>query len=302
VRRRSLALAIVYSAGGVAGLVAARWVLEPIILRFGGNWRAGWWLMAALAALAAVIAWSFVRDRPADLGQVPDGSAEPAPAGSTAASAPRSSLPHFITREDWTYAEVVRSARFWIMVLALCGGSAAYTLILAVGFRHVKDLGYSDATWPIVLSTVTGSTLLGKVALGVLGDRIDPRYIWAATMAVFGAGLLMLIDSHTMWAAYTFSVSIGLGFGGGLVCMMAVLSNYYGKQVFASAAGLAALANTVVSAVAAPIGGRIRDVLGTFSPMLYFLAGWCFVAAVALFLVRPPVRRAVAAPAVAVSH
>src|SRR5579883_2905254 len=125
VRRRALALAIVYAAGGVGGLVAAR-VLNATITAAHGNWRMGWWLLAALSAFAAVIAALFIRERPADLGQAPDGIAEAAEGTQFVQAGDRGSAgaaarPSFITSEEWTFVEVLTSARFWVMSLALCG-------------------------------------------------------------------------------------------------------------------------------------------------------------------------------------
>jgi MFS family permease len=296
VRRRALALAIVYSAGGVGGFVAAQWVLNPVITAYGGNWRAGWWVMAALAGVAAVIAALFIRDRPADLGQVPDGVREPAAAGAPSRIRP---APSFITQEAWSFGEVLHSGRFWIMVLALCGGSAGYTLMLAQGWLHLTDLGHSAAERAAAVSTMTGSTLLGKLALASFGDRFDPRYIWAIATVALGGGLILVVDAHSTASLYICAVSIGFGFGGALVCMMTVLSNYYGTRAFAAAAGVAAALNTAVSFFGPVIGGLLYDRLGTYAPAFYSLAGWCFLGALALWLVRPPVRGRVAGTAAA---
>jgi MFS family permease len=301
VRRRALALAIVYAAGGVAGLVSGKFLLSPLIAAAGGDWRAGWWLYAALAAVAFVIATVFIRDRPEDMGQVPDGVADTAAPG-PATTGPLRTLPAFISREPWTGGEVARCGRFWIMVLALCGGSAGYTLFLSQGLLHLADLGYSADSRPWALAITTGSTLLGKVALGAFGDRIDPRYIWAVTSVALGIGLLIIVDAHGPFALIAFSVLIGFGFGGGLVCMMSVLSNYFGAKAFPAAAGFAGALNTIFSFILSQLGGTIRDAVGSYAPTFYSLAAWCFAGAVALVLVRPPVRHAVAGPAqVAVS-
>lgn len=299
VRRRALALAIVYAAGGVGGLFAAR-VLNWTITAAHGNWRAGWWLFAALSAIVTVVAAVFIRERPADLGQAPDGE----PGASIVGAAPGAAAdrPSFITREEWTFGEVMASGRFWVMALALCGASAGYTLFLSQGVLHLKDIGHTSAEAAIAVSITTGSTLLGKVALGLFGDRFDPRYIWVVTAISFGVGLLLVIDPRTMLGVYAFAVCIGFGFGGGLICLMTVLSNYYGPRVFPSAAGVAAALNTVLSAAIAWTGGMVYDRLGIYAPTFYSLAGWCLLSAVALLLVRPPVRRPVAgAPAVAAS-
>ncbi|MGB6449207.1 MAG: MFS transporter [Steroidobacteraceae bacterium] len=297
-RRRALAISLVYSGGAFGGLFAAR-VLNRVIVDAGGNWRAGWWLFAALAAVATVIAAVFIRERPSDLGQEPDGGPRPVHSTGAAGGARRRS---FITHEVWPFGEVLRSGRFWIMVLALCGGSAGFTLFMAQGVLHLNDLGFTTAQAAVAVSVTTGSALLGKAALALFGDVVDPRYIWAVTAAVFGIGLVLVIDPRSMHSVYLFSLCVGFGFGGGLVCMMTTLSNYYGTAVFAAAAGIAGALNTIISFVASVLGGVVYDAVGSYAPTFYILSAWCFAGAIALVLVRPPLRHAAAGrPAVAVS-
>ena len=294
VRRRALALAIVYSAGGVGGFIAAR-ALNKLVTAYA-DWRVGWWVYAGTAALAFVLAALCIRNRPSDLGQVPDGVAEPAAASTAGATgappAPAKARPAFITREVWSFRDVFHSGRFWIIALALCGGSAGYTLFLSQGIQHLIDLGHSSADAALAVSLTTGSTLLGKVVLGTFGDRIDPRYIYAFTLGVFALGFVLVLDARSMTSLYVFSVCLGLGFGGGLVCLMSVLSNYFGAEAFPVAAGLAGALNTSISFVLSAAGGYTFDHIGSFAPAFYTLAGWCLAGAVALLMMRPPVRGA----------
>jgi len=199
--------------------------------------------------------------------------------------------PTFITEERWTFGEVMRSARFWIMVLALCGGSAGYTLFLAQGVLHLKDLGFNATQAAIALSVMPGSALFGKAPLALFGDRIDPRYIWAITSAVFGLGFLLVIHPRTMFEVYLFSLCIGIGWGGCIVGLMTTIGNYYGQGAFAAAAGVAAGVNTVISFFASNIGGMVYDKLGSYAPTFVTLAVWCFAGALALALVGRPHRR-----------
>ncbi|HTX24369.1 MAG TPA: MFS transporter [Steroidobacteraceae bacterium] len=302
VRQRGLAIALVYSGGAVGGLFAAP-LLNRVITAAGGNWRAGWWLYAALAAISTTVAAVCVRDRPSDLGQQPYGAEAAPPAGrgeSTVAERTRTRAaepgigarrPAFISVERWTFAEVMRSGRFWIMVLALCGGSAGYTLFLAQGVLHLKDLGFDSTQAALALSVTTGSALLGKAPLALFGDRLDPRYIWAITSAVFGLGLILVIHPRTMLEVYLFSICVGIGWGGCIVGMMTTLGNYYGAEVFAAAAGVGGAVNTVISFCASIIGGMVYDRLGSYAPTLLSLAAWCVAGAIALALVGRPVRR-----------
>jgi MFS family permease len=295
VRRRSLALALLYSAGAIGGFVAAP--LLNKLIEATGSWRAGWWLIAALSTAAAVLALIFVRERPEDLNQVADGFGTAA-AGGVASLDTRAA---FVSRREWSFAAAARSPAYWLLLGSMLGCSGGYTLFLAHGVVHLKDLGHSAGigAWAVGITTVSG--LIGKAILAALGDRLDPRYLFALFMAVFAVGLVVIVDANALWQVFLFSTCLGIGFGGGLVCLMTVLSNYYGTRAFASLAGLAIAINTTLSAIAPKVAGRLFDQGVGYGATFYFLAAWCFCGAVALiFLKRPSMElgdSAAAAPA-----
>ena len=135
---------------------------------------------------------------------------------------------------------------------------------------------------------MTVSGLIGKAILAAFGDRIDPRYIYASFVAVFGVGLVVIVNAHALWQVVLFAACIGIGFGGGLVCLMSVLSNYYGTAAFASLAGVAIAINTTLSAIAPKVAGHLFDRGVGYAVNFYFLAAWCFVGAIVLFVMRRP--------------
>ena len=282
VRRRSLALSVLYSAGAIGGFVAAP--LLTRLIEVTGTWRAGWWLIAALSAVAACVALALVRERPEDMGQTADAFGA-APSGNQMAIDTR---PRFVTRREWTFREAARQPAYWLLLGSVIGGSGGYSLILAQGVPHLQDLGHSARVAAWAISTMTVSGLIGKVILATFGDRIDPRYIFALFMAVFAVGLVVIVNAHALWQVILFATCIGIGFGGGLVCLMAVLSNYYGTRVFASLAGLAIAINTTLSAIAPKVAGRLFDQGIGYAVNFYFLAAWCAVGAVVLFFMRRP--------------
>jgi MFS family permease len=282
VRRRSLALSVLYSAGAIGGFVAAP--LLDRLIEVTGTWRAGWWLIAALSAVAACVALGVVRERPEDVGQTADAFGPPLADGQTALD----TRPAFVTRREWTFREAARQPTYWLLLGSLIGGSGGYSLILAHGVPHLQDLGHSARVGAWAISTMTVTGLIGKVILATFGDRIDPRYIFALFMAVFAVGLVVIVNAHALWQVFLFATCIGIGFGGGLVCLMAVLSNYYGTRVFASLAGVAIAINTTLSAIAPKVAGRLFDQGIGYGVNFYFLAAWCAVGAVVLFFMRPP--------------
>jgi MFS family permease len=299
VRRRALALAILLSGGGVGGFVAAP-LLDRLIRLSGGNWRTGWLLIAVLSAVVAVLIALFVKESPADLGQQPDGAAvgsnAVAVAGAAAARRANAWVPAalrvHVTAEEWTYAAVLKQPSLWMMFIAALGVSLSYTIFLAHGPVHLKDLGHPASAGATAISIATLSQLLAKVVVGTFGDQIDPRYIWAMFTALSGVGMLLIVHATGGAAIYPFAICLGVGFGGMIVCLMAVLSNYYGTRVYPSVVGLALAVQTTFGAIAPIVAGWAYDHYKTYNYCFYFIAVVCFAGVALLLAIRPPTRLA----------
>ena len=134
------------------------------------------------------------------------------------------------------------------------------------------------------------SSLLAKLLIAALGDRLDPRYLWGIFTLVFGVGLVIVVDARSPLLVFMFSACIGIGFGGSLVCMMAVLSNYYGVKAFAGLSGLAIALNTSLSAIAPIVAGRLYDQGFGYAGSFYATAAWCLAGGLVLLLMRRPSR------------
>ncbi len=284
VRRRALAISLILSAGGIGGFIAAR-TLNSLIAAFDGNWRVGWWLIAAMALISVVVAALFVKEKPEDLGQLPDGSV----ADEFGAVKKKSSRVH-ITGEDWTFAEVLRSPVLWLLLFCGLGMSGGFTQIMAHAIVHLQDLGNSAEVAAKSFSILVASTLIGKLMLGIFGDRIDPRYLWAIAVGFFGVGLLVVIEATTTLTLYIYAICIGAGFGGGLVCMMTVLSNYFGSKAYASVIGVTLAVQTTIGAVASYVAGDLYERQGGYSSAFIGTAILCFAGTLLLLVIRPPMR------------
>jgi len=288
VRRRALALAILLSGGGFGGFVAAR--LLDAVIRRPDNWRAGWWVVAGLSVIATLIGALAAKERPEDLGQQPDGAAAP-----LSASEPRATPAH-VTTEQWTFADALHSPALWLMLICALGVSAAFTMLVPQAGPHLHDLGHPLSAGALAISTMTLSSLLAKAIVAAVGDVIDPRYIWAAFTAICAAGMVLVIDARSTAQLYAFAVCVGSGFGAMIVCLMAVLSNYFGLEAYASIVGLAIAIQTTVSAMAPYVAGLLYDRIHTYTPAFYCVAAICLASAVILLLIRPPRLKARPAP------
>jgi MFS family permease len=294
VRRRAAAISILYSAGAIGGYFAVQYIL-PWAMRAGGGWRAGWWVIVTLSSVAALLALLFVRERPEDLGQRADGDS-----GDRGARASAAARPDYITASPGESREALSRPTYWLIVFSLVGGSGGYTLYLAHGIVHMQDLGHTVDVARGALATMTWTGLIAKaviVLFGTAAPRLDPRWLWGVFMVFFGAGLVIIVDARTPLAVNSFATCLGIGFGGGVVCLMTVLGNYYGLKAFALLSGIAIAINTTLSAIAPYVAGYLFDHGYGYGGICYFLAAWCFVGALVLFSIRRPPLPAAPTPA-----
>jgi MFS family permease len=283
VRRRALVLAILSTASGVGGFIAAP-LLNRVVEFTHGNWRMGWWLIAILSCCAVVLALLFVKEKPSDLGQEPDG-------GTVKTQQHVKHGAVYITTESWSYREVITGPFFWLMMFCQMSISCGNYVFMAHGVVHLQDLGHTrdTASWAISLMALAG--LGAKAIVGAFGDRIDPRYIWAAFMAIFGLGQFYVLQADTYPLLVIASSCMGIGFGGGVVCLATVLGNYYGMKTFAALIGLTVAINTSLSAIAPSLAGWLYDKGFGYQGVFYSIGIWCIVGSVILFIMKPPVRK-----------
>jgi OFA family oxalate/formate antiporter-like MFS transporter len=290
VRRRAFVLAILSTASAVGGFVAAP-LVNRVVALCGGNWRMGWWCMAVLSCLAAAVAFAWVKETPESLGQMPDGDTEETPSWDkqTKAKSWRGAVHR--TQEIWTYRESLSGSTYWLLMACQLAMSCGFIVFLSHGVVHLMDLGHTraSASWAISLLALVG--LLAKGIVAVLGDKLDPRYIWACFIGFFGLGQLLVVNADSTALMVAAALCMGIGFGGGVVCLAAVLSNYFGTKPFASLSGLTIAINTTLGAVTPFIAGRLYDNGYGYGGVFYTLAGWCAAGAVVMFTIKPPFKK-----------
>ena len=298
-RRRTMAISMLLTGTTIGGFVASP-VLDRLIRASGGNWRTGWWMVVACSIFAMVLAFFFVKERPADLGQFPDGEiAVLVTAPAAAASQAKRGI--YQTNEEWTLSEVWRSPASWLMLVACLAFSPGFSVYLAHGVVHLKDLGYTPAQAAFSLSVMLAASLIGNLVVGAVGDHIEPRLIWAVASLMFGAGLLFLLKAAGPAGLWVNAVLMGVGFGAYFPCIGTLPANYFGHKTYASVVGVLAAAGTISGAFGTYGAGYAYDHFGSYAPAFYGVAVLCLISFLILIALKPPVRKGVATVPVAVS-
>jgi MFS family permease len=283
-RYKGLAITIVHTGGTFGGFVAAR-LLDKVIRASGGNWRAGWWMIAGLSTICALLAMLFVRERPADLGQFPDGATA---AGSTAPPAASSARERVHkTSEHWTLLDALRTPAIWLILISLLGFSAGYPLYIAHGNAHLRDLGYSPEQAASSISIMLLCALFGTLFFATIADRIEPRITWAVASLVFAAGMLLALHASGAAGLYLYAILLGTSFGVCFSAMMVLPANYYGVKGYPQVISLMMVIGTTAGALGARIAGMVFDRVHSYTPVFYCVAGLSVLASIVLLLMKP---------------
>ncbi|MBC2777190.1 MFS transporter [Parasphingopyxis marina] len=265
VRRRALAYAIMLSASAGGGAIIAP-ALGVIVGEDGSGWRTGWWILAGLALVVTLLAATLVREYPRDLGQYPDGKAKPAAIKSDETPAKAVTV---------TLAQALGRADFWTIIVASAVTTASLSLVLAHGVANAIDAGHQTAEVGYALSIYALSGLAAKAAVGFLGDRYNPAFVWAGLLVPTALGLLTAAYIVEGSGLFLYALLIGIGTGGAIVCQPATIAHRFGASGFAKVAGAVFLLQAVAGMSAPALAGWAYTSESGYSVSFVVCAGFC---------------------------
>ncbi|MDY0012053.1 MAG: MFS transporter [Rhodocyclaceae bacterium] len=282
--RLAMVLTIMLTGTLCGGFIAAP-LFEKVITTFNGNWRAGWVLMAAASGVSCLLALLFVRNRPADLGQLQDGGvAVPAAVAGQAATVPGV----YKTDVEWSFRDTVRHPTLWMLAAGTICFLSAFGMMVGHGVVHFKDLGHDAATAALFLGLLPLAGLGGKAVVATLGDRVEPRFIWGGAMAVMGIGLALGVNATSVAALYGAALLLGVGNAAAYPCMVTLVANYFGKAAYASLMGVMLLIGALSTSAGPLAAGVVFDRFGSYLFAFYPAAALCLLGGVMILFARPP--------------
>ena len=259
-RYRGRAVGLVLSGSGVCGLMAP--LMDKFLLAHGGNWRLGWEIGAAGAVLAGIIALLFVRERPEDLGQLPDGGPK-ADAGSQREHAPSKLVTHY----QWTAGEAYRTRSYWLVVLAGLAAQFPFFLFVPHWVLHLESTGIPSGAAAFSMSLMPVSCIAGRLIGGWLMDTMNARvaFLIGLSCYLFGSLAALRVGPDSLWIADTAAVLYGIAIGWTFTCMTTCVAHYFGPAAFPKLAGTLLFWTSGGASPAAWVGGRIFDVYGGYA-------------------------------------
>lgn len=197
----------------------------------------------------------------------------------------------------WTVKQALMTPSFLILALIMTVVQTAVTSAHSILVAHIANLGEGAAPGAIAMSLLAFAGTGAKGLTGTLCERIDPRRILVAGLALQALAMALLWSASMVLVATAAATLFGLGWGMAWLSAHILLLRYFGAGIAGDMTAMATTATTL--AVLGPIGaGRIADVTGGYSLAILVFALLLAAATIiaVLFLRAPVYRPAPAAP------
>ena len=274
-RRRGAVFGVSFTA------VSALMALTPIFLGLAieaYDWRTAW-LIAAVAVWLVVIpiARFGIVDRPADVGQYPDGD-----------DAPTASSARARTAASRSRREALGEVRFWLLNLAV---AVTAMLVTALNFHQISILGEEGFTATeaatMFLPQVVGAIVAGLV-VGALADLVQARFLVATSMAILVCSLLLVGFIQPGWQVVLYAVMLGASAGAQRPLVATLLPRWYGAVHIGAIQGVSTLIGVAASAVGPVALALVSTWLGGYTEAAQLLAVMPFMIGLASLAISKP--------------
>jgi sugar phosphate permease len=280
-QRRGLVIGLLTASSATGQLLFlpfAAWLIEH------HGWRMAVTPVFVACSVVGVLAWTFLRNHPQDVGLASFGepthervSPPPPPVAMNLAT------PFAVLRD------ASRHRTFWVLfgTFFVCGLSTN-GLVQTHFISLCGDFGMGAVPAASVLAMIGAFDLVGTILSGWLSDRYDNRKLLFWYYGLRGLSLFWLPHSDfTLYGLSLFAMFYGLDWIATVPPTVRLAGTTFGKERAGMVFGWIFAAHQLGAAVAAYGAGLARTVLLSYTPALYAAGGACLLAAVAIMVIRP---------------
>jgi sugar phosphate permease len=273
-RRRGRALALVGIAASAAGFLLSP-LIAFLIVSYG--WRGALFIMGLLAgAVIVLMALALVRSRPREEQLRASGELDQLKTGQEERT----------EQQHWSYRELLTNRNF--LFLAFGAGllfASDRALVTSVA-PYLSDAGTSLQMAGFLISTLTGSSIIGKLVVGYAADYVDPRRIFLVVVALHVVLLVMFIVQPGYWIMFAISAVVGVGIGGVLPTYQVLTASVFGSASYGTVIGTATVIQQVMMMAAFRFIGEARDRSGSYNIAFEVFIAIALLAAYCIWQVR----------------
>lgn len=178
----------------------------------------------------------------------------------------------------WTRRRALRSLQFWTMSLpfALAIGAQVGFLVHQIALLEPR-IGLQLVG--VAVAVTTTMAVLGRLAMGVVVDRLNLRLVSAGFFLSQAAAIALLLATDSHAAIFLACALFGFSVGNLITLPSLIISREFDAASFGMLVGLSVAINQVIYAFGPGVVGWLRDFTGSYSASLMLCIGLETVAA-----------------------
>jgi MFS family permease len=247
--RRSTMTGIVAAGTGTGALIGPI-IVSRLVSTYG--WRISYVILGSIVLAVALLCAQFIRRDPAQKGQRPYGD-------DAEKKKVRKQDPKELSLREAAY-----TTQFWIvfgMIFSL--GFCVFAIMVHI-VSHAAELGIPTVSAANILAAIGGASVVGKVLMGKVGDRIGSRQTFIIGFILMSAALCTVFSARGEWVLFLFAALFGFAFGGCVSSESPIVAELFGLSSHGLILGVIALSFLLGGAVGPLLFGYIFDVMGSY--------------------------------------
>jgi MFS family permease len=283
IKKRSLVLGMFAGCSGLAGFV-----FPPLTtaLIYAIGWRLSWLVLAGIVFVVAVLIGGLllVRNRPEDMGLLPDGMVEPTFETETTINSSGKEGEQTV----WKARQALRIPTTWLIGVFAAANTFAAGTMGAHQVAYLNDLGFDLMTAASTVSLMAASNVAGSLAFGSLALRYNMRHLAGTGFLFQLTAMTILLSTSSLTMIYVYAVFMGMATGSLMTAMPTFVSAYYGRVRYAKVMGVVFPFQVVAHAAGAMIAGLIYDTTAAYTSAFIIAIILGLIGLFCSFMARPP--------------
>jgi OFA family oxalate/formate antiporter-like MFS transporter len=263
------ALGVMASGFGASGLMVPIivWLIEAY------QWRSTL-ILLGLGTLGLGVPLSFViRNKPEQYGYFPDGGLT---RGTILHEEIRSS------KDGIRFRQVLKNRSFLFLNLTEAIRMMAVSTVATHVMPYFSSVGISRSKAGLVAGAIPLFSIIGRLALGWLGDIFEKRYVMALAFGLMSVGMLMFCYVQIGWIILLFLLLFPPSFGGTMVLRGSILREYFGRDSLGKMLGIVMGSASIGGIIGPTLAGWVFDSWGSYQ---FIWVAFAAFTAIAIMLV-----------------
>ncbi|MDY6856138.1 MAG: MFS transporter [Thermodesulfobacteriota bacterium] len=190
--------------------------------------------------------------------------------------------------QTWTTREVIQTRAFWLVYLLHLFSVLPLFMIMVHIVPFATDIGIPKEIAASALGFIGGVSILGRIAMGSLSDRIGWKYSLIICVGLCGIMTFSLIYVRSVWALFVFVVLFGFFYGGKVSVFPGLVGSFFGNNSLAEIIGVLSTCLGISGMIGPIAGGYIYDRMGSYTLAFLLAFASYFIAFLFSIIVTPP--------------